>query len=77
MSNFASLLARKEIRDNRRYKQSEIAQALSMSPATISRWFNGKDISDSTISTAKKLADWLGCDLHDLIGVGRDSQEAR
>ena len=67
MNRFNNLLAQKEIRDNKRYRQTDIANETGLSKATVSRWMKGGDVSESTIHTAQLLCEWLGCDLADLV----------
>jgi transcriptional regulator with XRE-family HTH domain len=67
MTRLPQLLAAKEIRDNRRYTQKEVADASGVSPTLISNWMNGKNVERSTVETVLRVADWLGCTLDELI----------
>lgn len=79
-SKMLPLLNEKSTRDMRRYTQKDIAQALGVSQATISRWMRSdEDISVVSLDTASKLAQWLGCEIGDLVTmrkptVGRSEQ---
>jgi transcriptional regulator with XRE-family HTH domain len=68
MNNIPVLIAQKEIRDRRRYKQKDIAEATQISESMISRVIQDKiNIGGMTLDTAFALADWLGCDIRDLV----------
>ena len=70
MSNLTRLIAEKEIRDGKRYKQRQIADEVDLSPAMISRLLtDDKDFDNTTIKVARKLAKWLGCKVDDLFTV--------
>jgi DNA-binding Xre family transcriptional regulator len=73
LSRFASLVAQKEIRDNKRYKQHEIALELKVSPSTVSRWLKGDNMQRITLETAAEICEWLECDLPDLIQIEREA----
>lgn len=68
MSRFAKLLNQKEARDDERYSQADIARATGLSPAVVSRWMKG-EIDGASLSTVKKLCDWLDCDVGDLVTI--------
>lgn len=67
-------LSRKEIRDDSRYTQRQIALATGISESVISRAFKGK-IASMNLETARKLCIWLGCDYSDIIRIVRDPAE--
>ena len=71
MNRFATLLAKKEIADNRRYKQKEIAKAVGLSEPMISRFINGTGFEKTSLENVKRLCDWLGCEIGDLIYLDR------
>ena len=72
MTRFATLVAQKEIRDGKRYKQKEIARATGVAESTVSRWMRGEDIEDGSMKTVRKLCDWLECDAGDLVYLDRE-----
>lgn len=69
MSRFQELLSQKELRDGRRYRQTEIAAAIGVSNSTITRWLQSRDVSSSSVLVALKLAAWLGCKVGDLVYI--------
>lgn len=70
VSNIPKLVAEKEIRDNKRYKQVDIAEATNLSTAMISRLVRGTvKIENVTIGVAMQLSSWLDCTVEDLYTV--------
>lgn len=67
MSRFQELLSQKELRDGRRYRQTEIATAIGVSNSTITRWLQSRDVSSSSLLVALKLAEWLNCEVGELV----------
>jgi transcriptional regulator with XRE-family HTH domain len=66
-NNIQFMLARKEMRDRKRYKQIEIAHATGLTQSVLSRMMSSSDLSNVTLGSAKLLAEWLGCSIDDLI----------
>jgi transcriptional regulator with XRE-family HTH domain len=60
------LITLKELRDERRYKQKDIADATGMSESVISRVINDNDIANLSYGSAKALAKWLGVPMEEL-----------
>ena len=60
MSRVAALISAKELRDNRRYKQAEIAKQTGLTESTISRLVNGIGMETVAFGKAITLAKWLG-----------------
>lgn len=60
------LLTEKELRDDRRYKQKDIANGTGLSEGMISRVMNDKDISMLSYGSAKVIAEWLGVSMEEL-----------
>jgi DNA-binding Xre family transcriptional regulator len=71
MSRFAVLVAKKEIRDNKRYTQAEIANATGLSPSSISRLMKG-DIEGASMKTVRVICEWLECEVGELIYLERE-----
>lgn len=69
MSRVASLISAKEMRDNRRYKQAEIAKLTGLTESTISRLVNGIGMETVAFGKAIILAKWLGVKADDLYEV--------
>lgn len=67
MSRLPELLAAKEIRDKRRYSQKEIADAAGLSESMVSRFMKGDGVEGTAVGRVKRLANWLGCSIDDLI----------
>jgi transcriptional regulator with XRE-family HTH domain len=66
LNNIQIMLAHKELRDAKRYKQVEIARESGLSQPVVSKMLSSKDISGITLETAHLLAQWLGCAIEDL-----------
>jgi transcriptional regulator with XRE-family HTH domain len=66
INNIQIMLAQKELRDGKRYKQIEIARESGISQSVLSRMMSSRDISGFTLETAQLLAEWLGCAIEDL-----------
>lgn len=67
MSNIPKLIAEKEIRDNKRYKQIDIANETNLSQSMISRLIKGNvKLENVTLGVAIPLAEWLECSVEDL-----------
>jgi transcriptional regulator with XRE-family HTH domain len=66
LNNIQIMLAKKELRDAKRYKQIDIARESGLSQPIISKLMNSSDISHFTLETAHLLAAWLGCAIEDL-----------
>ena len=64
----------KELREEKRLSQKEIAEALGVNEKTVSRWENG----ESTIKSdkAQALADYFSVPVGYLLGYSDDRQEA-
>ena len=66
INNIQVMLAHKELRDAKRYKQIDIARESGLSQPVLSRMMNSPDISHFTLESAHLLAAWLGCAIEDL-----------
>lgn len=72
-SKFPALLSDKEERDQRTYKQYEIAKAVDLRQPTISTWLNyDRRFSRVESNIVGPLADWLDCDPCDLFEFASD-----
>lgn len=70
MSNIPKLIAEKEIRDNRRYKQIDIVNATNLSQSMISRLIRGDvNLENVTLGVAIPFAQWLECNIEDLYSL--------
>lgn len=69
MSRIPALISAKEVRDNRRYKQTEIAEQTGLTESTISRLVNGVGMETVAFGKAIKLAKWLGVKVDELYEV--------
>ena len=72
LNKIPKLLTLKELRDERRYKQQDIADGTGLSKGMISRVLHNKDISNLTYESAKAIAKWLGVAMEEL---GQDIDE--
>ena len=72
ISKIRRLLTLKELRDDRRYKQQDIADGTGLSKGMISRLLRHEDISNLTYESAKAIANWLGVAMEEL---GEDAEE--
>ena len=55
----------KRMLEKRNVKQVDIARLLGVSEVMVSRYVNG--LSDPTIRSAKKMAEYLGCKIDDIV----------
>jgi transcriptional regulator with XRE-family HTH domain len=69
INNIQIMLAKKELRDAKRYKQLDIARESGISQSVLSRMMSREDISHFTLETAHLLAAWLGCAIEDLYKI--------
>lgn len=70
MSNIPRLIAEKEMRDGKRYKQSDIVRATELSPSMVSRMIRGEiDYNNVTWGVLRKFANWLGCKTDDMFTI--------
>jgi transcriptional regulator with XRE-family HTH domain len=74
ISNIQFMLAQKEMRDGKRYKQIEIAREAGLTQSVLSRMMSSSDISSFTLVSAKLLAEWLGCAIEDLYKKPTENQ---
>jgi transcriptional regulator with XRE-family HTH domain len=72
ISKIPKLLTQKELRDERRYKQKDIADGTGLSEGMISRLLRHKDISNLNYESAKAIANWLGVAMEEL---GENAEE--
>ena len=72
LNKIPKLLTLKELRDDRRYKQQDIADGTGLSKGMISRLLKHKDISSLTYESAKAIAQWLGVSMEEL---GQEASE--
>jgi transcriptional regulator with XRE-family HTH domain len=60
------LVSQKEVRDEQRYKQREIALATGLSESMISRLMREEELSAINYVTARIIARWLGVSTDEL-----------
>lgn len=77
MSRVAALISAKEVRDNRQYRQKEIADQTGLTESTLSRMVNGVGLKAVGLGKAIALADWLGVDVKDLYEVTTGDEPER
>lgn len=65
-TNFPKLLAQKEMGENKRYTQKEVAEGMGVSETTVSRLMNNKDVDVLRIKTVLRVCNWLGCSIEEL-----------
>lgn len=76
-SRLLPLLNEKSTRDMKKYTQADLARALDVSPATISRWMkSNEDIGVVSLNMAAKISKWLGCSVNDLIVIDDSADQA-
>lgn len=64
---FIPLLAEKELRDRRRYRQKEICKATGLSPQLVSKFIrNEASAQSTTLGTVMKIARWLDVRIDDV-----------
>ena len=73
-TNFATLVAQKEIRDKRRYTQKEIAEFAGVSEAMVSRWMRGIGISNARMDNVVKMCVWLDCEIGEFVRIVRNGE---
>jgi len=66
VNNIQIMLAKKELRDGKRYKQLDIARETGLTQSVVSRMMSRQDIGGVTLESAHLLAAWLGCAIEDL-----------
>lgn len=67
MSKIPQLIAEKELRDNKRYKQVDIVEATNLSPSMVSRLVRGTvNLENVTLAVVIPMAQWLECNIEDL-----------
>ncbi len=74
---FRQLLAEKEVRENTRYKLTEVARQARMSRQALYAWLDGS-IRSVPLDTLAQLCSFLDCqpgDLLVLVPVGRSEEE--
>ena len=71
-----SLIGKKEARDNKRYKQIEIAKETGLSQSLISRTIRSQTLDKLWLSEANMLANWLGCSIYDLFELSDEEIES-
>jgi transcriptional regulator with XRE-family HTH domain len=67
-----SLLARKEMHDNKRYTQRDIARDTNLTESLISRTMRSKTLDSLSLADAYMLAEWLGCSIYELFELADD-----
>ncbi|MBC7871551.1 MAG: helix-turn-helix transcriptional regulator [Chitinophagaceae bacterium] len=65
-SNFLTLLAEKELREKRRIKAIEIAEATGIAPSTVGRWLHD-DVYKFEAAVLEAFCDYFNCGLADLL----------
>lgn len=73
--HFAKLVAIKEQKDERRYKQREIADGIGVSERMVSSWMKGADLANIPLKTAAKVARWLDVPITVLTGETQLNEE--
>jgi transcriptional regulator with XRE-family HTH domain len=72
INRIPSLLARKEMHDNKRYTQRDIARDTNLSEVMVSRTMRSKTLDNLGLSNAHALAEWLGCSINELFELADD-----
>ena len=68
VSKIPQLVLEKKARDRRDYKNRDIAEALKLSEAMISRFLRDRvDMGSVNLATAIRWAKWLGCHAEELV----------
>ena len=76
LNRIPELLARKDIRDNKRYSQRDMARGTGLSDQAISRIMNYKTLDLASFSHMLAIAEWLGVqDLRELVKRVEDDEE--
>jgi transcriptional regulator with XRE-family HTH domain len=76
LNRIPELMARKDIRDNKRYSQRDMARGTGLSDNAISRLMNYKTLDHASFSHMLAIADWLGVqDLRELVKRVEDDEE--
>ena len=76
INKLPSLLAKKEVRDNKRYTQRDLAKGANISEALISRAMRSNTIDKLWLSQANAIANWLGCSIYDLFELSDEEIES-
>jgi transcriptional regulator with XRE-family HTH domain len=76
LNRIPELIARKDIRDNKRYSQRDMARGTGLSDTAVSRIMNYKTLDNASFSHMLVIADWLGVqDLRELVKRVEDDEE--
>lgn len=66
LNKIPSLLAAKEMRENKRYTQRDMAQETDLTESLVSRTMRNEVIDTLSLIHAHAIADWLECSIYDL-----------
>lgn len=72
-TKFPSLVANKEVVENRRIPNTEIAVALRISESTVSRWRSGK-ISSLSHDMLLRMCEYFRCEVGELLYIEWDNE---
>jgi transcriptional regulator with XRE-family HTH domain len=76
LNRIPEMMARKDIRDNKRYSQRDMARGTGLSDTAVSRIMNYKTLDNASFSHMLAIADWLGIqDLRELVKRVEDDEE--
>jgi transcriptional regulator with XRE-family HTH domain len=74
LNRIPELMARKDIRDNKRYSQRDMARGTGLSDNAISRLMRYETLNNASFAHMLAIADWLGIqDLRELVKVVDDN----
>lgn len=74
LSRLKELVAKKEREAQKAISQGDIAKATGLDPHTVSRWMQPKPFARIEADAAKKLCNFLGCQIGDLLYIDYTDQ---
>ena len=76
INRIPEMMARKDIRDNKRYTQRDMARGTGLTDTAISRIMKHKTLDHASFGHMLLIADWLGVqDLRELVKRVEDDEE--